>query len=81
MDQNIPTPAENRQAGEQIAHMSPEAAGLLVQFMDSNARHNEWLNNTIQSSLERECDEWKERALDAEARLARITDRLFSILD
>lgn len=58
-----------------------ESVRLIGNILDSNRREQEWLAATIQSSIEQERDEWKERALEAEARLRRIESRLFSMLD
>jgi hypothetical protein len=71
--------------GDAIAAITEEggsdAGKLLGDIFERNAREQEWLATTIQSSLERERDEWKARALDAEARLHRIEHRLFNLLD
>lgn len=77
----IPTPAENGEYGTRIAQESPEAAGLLVQIMDHNARESERIAATVQQGIERERDEWRERALAAEAQLDRIYDRLMGLMD
>lgn len=58
-----------------------ESAKLLANIFEANAREQERLATTIQSGLERERDEWMERALAAEDRLHRIESRLFSLLD
>lgn len=72
--------AEARECGQMVAESSPAAAGVLVAAMESNRRQAEWLDRTILESTERERDEWRRRAETAEARLARIEDRLWSVL-
>lgn len=71
--------------GDAIAAITEEggsnAGKLLGDIFERNAREQEWLATTIQSSLERERDEWKARALDAEERLQRIENRLFLLLN
>lgn len=80
MTERIPTPAENGEHGKQIAEQSPDAAGLLVQIMDQNAREAERMAASVQQWAEQERDEWRERALRAEARLDRIEARLWDLL-
>lgn len=76
-----PTVAENGKAGEEIARKSPEAAGLLVQVMDANARSAERLEAQLRTGIERERDQWKERAEAAEAMLERIQGRVLDLFE
>jgi hypothetical protein len=70
--------------GDALAAVTQEggsdAAKLLGDIFERNAREQEWLAEQIQSGLEQERDEWKARALAAEARLDRIERRLFEVL-
>jgi hypothetical protein len=56
-------------------------ARFAVELLDRNAREAESINRFLKSSLEQERDEWKARALEAEARLARIQSNVLSLLD
>jgi hypothetical protein len=71
--------------GEMLGAIAEEGGkdslALIGNILDSNRREQEWLASTIQSSLERELDDWKQRALAAEERLHRIEGRLFGLLD
>lgn len=58
-----------------------EAVSLIGNILEANRREAEWLSNTIQSGLENERDEWRERAIAAEDRLRRIELRLYALLD
>lgn len=75
----------NVTTGDMLTVVAKEGGDDALKFigsvLDSNRREQEWLANTIQSSLEQERDEWKNRALTAETRLNRIESRLFSLLD
>jgi hypothetical protein len=70
--------------GDALAAVGEEGGGeavkLLGDIFAANAREQQWIADTVNRGLEAERDEWKERALIAEARLARIEDRLFSLL-
>ena len=57
-----------------------ESLTLIGNILEGNRREAEWLANTIQASLEAERDDWKARALEAEARIRRIEDRWFDLL-
>lgn len=76
-----PTVAENGKAAEEIARKSPEAAGLLVQIMDANARSAERLDAQLRSGVERDRDQWKARAEAAEAMLERIQCRVLDLFE
>ena len=71
--------------GDMLAHIADEGGSdsvkLIGNLLEGNRREAEWLANTIQTGLERERDEWKDRAIAAEDRLRRIELRLFSLLD
>src|SRR3954449_13231558 len=81
----MPTMKDRTPQGDAIVAITEEggssAAKLLGDIFERNAREQEWLATTIQSSLEHERDEWKDRALAAEERLHRIESRLFSLLN
>lgn len=73
---------DNRDVYEQIGQEGgPEVLALVAAAMEQNARHSQWVAEQVQGGIERERDEWRERALDAEARLFRIEQRLLSLLD
>lgn len=59
----------------------PEAAGLVASLMERNAVEAAWAEEQSRKGLERERDEWRERAFEAEARLERIEQRLAKLLD
>jgi hypothetical protein len=71
--------------GDAIAAVTDEggsAAGkILGDIFQHNAREQQWLAQAIGEGLEQQRDEWKARALAAEERLARIEDRIYSMLD
>jgi hypothetical protein len=65
----------------QIARMSPEAAGLVAKFMEGSGAQRERILETVLAGPERERDEWKERALYAEGRVAWAKRRLMGLFD
>ena len=71
--------------GDALAAIATEGGSEGVKFLgdlfEAQRREADWLADTIQAGLEQERDEWMARALRAEARLARIESRLFSLLD
>src|SRR5207245_2115987 len=58
----------------------PEAAGLLADLMAQSRRELESVERSLMRGVELERDEWKERALMAEAKLYRIEERLWMLL-
>lgn len=59
----------------------PEAVGLVAALMDQSARERESVERSLFASIERERDEWRERALDAEHHLRTIRGRFLALLD
>lgn len=57
------------EAGEEIARMDPEASGLLAGIMQRNADDAARLDAQIREGVEADRDQWRERALWAEAEL------------
>jgi hypothetical protein len=70
--------------GDALAAVAEEGGSssvkLLGDIFAAQAREQEWLADTIQGGLERERDEWRERALYAEDRLHRIEERILGLL-
>lgn len=54
------------------AEGGPQSAGLLADLMDRNARDIQWAQDRVNEGLERQRDEWRDRALDAEAELEAV---------
>lgn len=71
---------ENREAGKAMAEMSAEATGILVAFIAHNAESAARLNAQIRWWVEDERDEWRERALRAEAELEAVRHRVSGLL-
>lgn len=77
---SLPGPIENGLAAAKIAERGgPNAVGTLVTIMDASARDAERIEGLVRRGIERERDEWRDRALDAEERLARIEDRVWEL--
>lgn len=67
---------------EEIAREGgPEAAGLVAGLMAHSAAEREAIEASVLASVERERDEWRDRALAAEARIAVAENRLLAIFD
>jgi hypothetical protein len=60
--------------------LGPEGAGLVAGLMDQNRRDQEWVDNAVRGSLERDRDEWKARALAAEDELVSIRRRVLAFV-
>lgn len=60
--------------------LGPEGAGLVAGLMDRNRRDQEWVDNALRGSLERDIEEWKARALAAEEELVSIRRRVLSFV-
>lgn len=65
---------------QEIAEKSPLTAGLVAALMERNYDEQVQIQERIRAGIEQERDEWRERALDAEARLRRIEDRIHGLL-
>lgn len=67
---------------ELAAHVSGDeaATSILLQVLDSNRQHSEHVSGIVQANLERERDEWKARALSAEALVARMERNVLGML-
>lgn len=79
---SLPSPVESGLAAAKIAEEGgPSAVGALVTIMDANARHVESIEGLVRQGIENERDEWRERALNAEERLARIQNRILGFLE
>ena len=79
---DIRVPAENGQAKAEFAREdSPEAAGLVGRLIDAEARNAELRDAQVFGWLERERDQWKARALAAEAQVDRIQGRMMDLLE
>ena len=64
---------ENRDAGQEIARIGgSKAAGLVVGILAHNAERAARQDEEIRRWVEQERDEWRERALYAEAELAAV---------
>ena len=72
---------DTREAATLVAEESPEGAGLLAALMAHNAEGLANVQDQIIAGLEAEVERYKQRAHEAEARLARIEYRLLSVLD
>lgn len=59
----------------------PEAAGFVFSLMAQSTREREAIEASILVSIERERDEWRDRAIAAEGRLYRAQERLMEIFD
>ena len=63
-----------------VAAESPESVKLLGDILAANEREATWINGVIREGIERERDEWKARALEAERHLEWITRRFEGLL-
>lgn len=78
---SVPGPRETGLAAAKIAEQGgPNAIDWLVTFMAANEREAEWCDGVILRGVERERDEWQQRALAAEDRLRRIENRIWDLL-
>ncbi len=72
---------DTREAVTTIGELAgPEATGMLVAYMEANARHLDWVEKQVRGGLEHDVERWKARALDAERRLAWIEARVLSLI-
>jgi len=60
--------------------VGPEGVGLVAELMDANRRDQEWVDNAVRGSLERDVETWKARALAAEEELSAIRERVLNMV-
>ncbi len=66
---------------QRIAEIDPEAVGIVADYMTRSAEDTARIEKMVREWDLRELDEWKRRALDAEARLDRIEANFNGLLD
>lgn len=74
------TPREQGAAMQQLAEESPEAVGMVATYLAASERERSRIDEMVEEHRQRELDEWKERALKAEAQLYKIEQRVMSLL-
>lgn len=71
--------------GEAVAKIGEEggseAVSLVVNLMERSQREIDWAMDCTIKGLERERDEWRERALEAENRLFAAQNRVLALFD